>query len=41
MEFDASDNDNRKYKVEAIWNSEVYVRESESGHLLDFYYLVV
>ena len=35
------DTDNsEKYKVEAIWDNAVYVRESESGHLQGFYYLV-
>ena len=40
MKFDAGDNESGEYKVEAIWDSAVYVRESESGHLLGFYYLV-
>ena len=38
-ELDAG-NDSREYKVEAIWDSAVYARESESGHLLGLYYLV-
>ena len=38
MEFDASDN--KEYKVEAIWDSAVYVKESESGHLPGLDYLV-
>ena len=29
-----------EYKVEAIWDSKVYARESESGHLPGLYYLV-
>ena len=40
MELDANNNISGKYEVEAIWNSAVYVRKSESGHLLDPYYLV-
>ena len=40
MEFDAGNNKSREYKVEAIWDSAVYARESESGHLPGFYYLV-
>ena len=32
--------DDKEYKVEAIWDSAVYARESESGHLPGFYYLV-
>ena len=40
MEFDAGDNNSGEYEVEAIWDSAVYTRESESGHLLSLYYLV-
>ena len=40
MEFDAGDDQSGEYKVETIWNSAVYVRESKSGHLPDLYYLV-
>ena len=39
IEFDAGNNSG-KYKMEAIWNSAVYARESESGHLPGLYYLV-
>ena len=40
-ELDVSNNESREYKVENIWNSAVYVRESESSHfLLWLYYLV-
>ena len=39
MEFDAGD-DSREYEVEAILNSTVYIRESESGHLPSLHYLV-
>ena len=38
IEFDVGDNE--EYKVEAIWDSAVYARESESGHLPGLYYLV-
>ena len=31
---------NKEYKVEAIWDSAVYVSESKSGQLSDLYYLV-
>ena len=41
MKFDAGNNDSREYKVEAIWDSTVYARESELGYLLNFYYLVL
>ena len=33
MEFDAGDDESGEYIVEAIWDSAVYARESESGHL--------
>ena len=32
-EFDVDDNNSEEYKVEAIWDSTVYAKESESGHL--------
>ena len=38
MEFDAGDNE--EYEMEAIWNIVIYAKESESGHLSGFYYLV-
>ena len=37
-EFDASDKESGKYKVEAIWDSAGYAKESV-GHLLELYYL--
>ena len=37
LEFEAGDS--AEYKVEAIWDSAAYARESE-GHLPGFYYLV-
>ena len=40
MEFDAGGNESREYKVEAIRDSTVYARKSESDHLPGFYYLV-
>ena len=33
-------NDSEEYKVEAIQDSAVYTRKSESGHLSGLYYLV-
>ena len=39
IEFDVSNNDSGKYKVEAIWDSTVYTRESE-GYLPRIYYPV-
>ena len=39
VELDAGD-ENGEYEVEAIRNSEIYARESESGHLPGLYYLV-
>ena len=40
IEFDAGDDNSSEYKVEAIRDSAVYARESESGHLPGLYYLV-
>ena len=40
MEFGIEDDNDKKYKVEAIRDSVVYVKESESDHLPGFYYLV-
>ena len=40
MEFDAGDNESKEYEVEAIRDSAVYARESESGHLPGLSYLV-
>ena len=40
IEFGAGDNESKEYKVKAIWDSTVYAKESESGHLLGFYYLI-
>ena len=39
VELDTDDK-NGKSGMEAIWDSKVYTRESESGHLPGFYYLV-
>ena len=39
VELDAS-NENGKYEVEVIWDSKVYAKESESGHLSGLYYLI-
>lgn len=39
MDLNTDDNDNKEYKVEAIRNSAIYARKSESGHLLGLYYL--
>ena len=36
--FEASNN--KKYKVEIIWNSIVYIKELETSYLLELYYLV-
>lgn len=40
MDFDASDNNNRGYKVGAIRDIAIYVRELEFGYLLKLYYLI-
>ena len=39
-ELDVGNNDSGEYKVEAIWDSAVYARESESGQLPGLYYQV-
>ena len=41
IEFDTGDNESGEYKVEAIWNSTIYARESELGYLLGLSYLVL
>ena len=33
-------NGGSNYKVEAIWDSAVYAKESKSGHFLELYYLI-
>lgn len=40
LQFDDSESNSGKYKVEAIWDSMIYARELE-GHLLGLYYLVL
>ena len=37
--FDAGNKDSKKYKVETIWHSAVYARESKK-HLPGLYYLI-
>ena len=39
-ELDFEVGNNEEYEVEKIWDSAVYVMESEAGHLLGLYYLV-
>ena len=41
LELDASNEDSKEYKIEAIWDSAVYANKLESGHLQDLYYLVM
>lgn len=41
INFDIGTNESRKYKVEAIWNSAVYTRELELGHLARLHYIVL
>lgn len=40
IDFDVDNNDNKKYKVEAISNSAVYAKELKLDYLLRLYYLV-
>ena len=39
-QLNAGNDDNKKYKMEAIWNSTVYANKSKSGYLPGFYYLL-
>ena len=39
-ELNTSNNDIKEYKMEAIQDSAIYAKKSESGHLLGFDYLV-
>lgn len=32
--------DSKEYKIEAIRNSEIYIKKPDNGHLLDLYYLI-
>lgn len=41
MELDTDNDESIEYKVEVIWNSVVYAKESKSDHLSRFYYLVL
>lgn len=36
----ANNNDGRKYKIEIIWDSMVYAKESKLSYLLKLYYLI-
>lgn len=38
IELDESDS--QKYMYKPIYDNEVYIKESDSGHLLSFYYLI-
>ena len=40
LELEDGDKNSEEYKVEAIWDSAVYVNKSKSGHLPGLYYLV-
>ena len=40
MKFDTGE-DSNEYELEVIWDSAIYTRESESGHLLALYFLVL
>ena len=39
LEFEAGDD--TKYKVEAIWDSAIYAKKLEAGHLPGLYYLIL
>ena len=38
--LNAGNQNSKEYKVEAIWDSAVYINKWESGHLPGLYYLV-
>ena len=40
LKLNVGNKDSKKYKMEAIYNSAVYVNELKSGHLPSFYYLI-
>lgn len=40
IDFETSDNNNRKDKIEAIKNNMIYAQKSESDHLSGLYHLV-
>lgn len=40
INFDTSNNDSRKYKIKAIKDRAIYVKESESDHLPKVYHLI-
>lgn len=39
QKFEAND-DNKKYKIEDVYNNLVYIRESKLSYLLGYYYWV-
>lgn len=40
FELKLDQGDSEEYKVKAIWNSKVYAKKLNNGHLLGVYYLV-
>lgn len=40
MKLDTSNKAKDEYKIETIWDSVVYIQVSESGYLLELYYLI-
>ena len=40
-ELDANNDNSKKYKVETIWDSAVYINKLKSYHLPGLYYLVI
>ena len=41
MELDIGNLENKKYKMKSLYNSTIYIKESESGYLSELYYLVL
>lgn len=41
FQLELKNNSDKKYKIEAMYNSAVYAKKLKSGHLLGLYYLVL
>lgn len=41
LKFEVSNSNNKKYKIEGIWGTIVYIKVLESGYLPGRYYLIL
>lgn len=41
LHFKGNDDNKEKYKIKSIWNSAVYIKKSETDHLLGLYHLIL